>query len=102
MSIYNPRSDSLKEPLRARLLDLTESRVETTFALLARYADTGVPKDITDSLKKLHADILDTLTILNGDADFDEDPNALEQLELRVGDLEEAWERFSAETSFDA
>lgn len=91
---YNPRTDAAKEPLRSRLLDLTYSRIEMSIMLLERYAEKGVPREIVNVIANVHRDIIDTLSLLNGDTDFEGSDSDLEQLELRVGDIEDKWDDF--------
>ncbi len=89
---FNPGIDSIKEPLRVRLLDLTRERIDTIVNLLEFYQG-DVPADVAGKLKRIHRDILETLSLLNSDSQLPED--AAEQLELRVGDLEDQWDEFT-------
>ena len=92
MEYFNPGIDCIKEPLRARLLDLTRERIDTVVTLLEFYQG-DIPGNITSTLRRIHRDILETLSLLNNDSTLPED--AEEQLELRVGDLEDQWEDFT-------
>ena len=88
---FNPSIDQEKEPLRVRLLDLTRERIEAAVNLLDFFRN-AVPEELAEDMRIIHRDIVETLSLLNTDARLPE--GAEEQLELRVGDLEEAWEIF--------
>lgn len=90
--LYSHNVDSGKAPLRARLLELTDSRIELSSAVLA-HKNNPFPPEYRDQLVKIHRDVLDTLFILNRDALPEE--SELEDLELRVGDIEDEYDIFS-------
>ena len=89
---YSHNVDSRKAPLRARLLELTDSRIELSSAILA-HRNNPFPQEYRDQLVKIHKDVLDTLFILNRDA-LPED-SELDDLELRVGDIEDEYDIIS-------
>lgn len=90
---YNPAEDAeVRAPLRTRLLELTQSRIEYSMALLER--KTSVPEKTVKKLASIHKGILDTLSLLNSDSRLGEQ---YEQLELRVSDIEDAWDDFLGE-----
>lgn len=91
---FNPHEDAFRAPLRTRLLDLTNDRIETSLQLLERYKKTGVPKETAEKLASIHRDIVETLSLLNSDVNLGEE-EAYEDLELRVGDIEDAWDSFT-------
>ena len=90
--LYSHNIDSRKAPLRARLLELTDSRIELSSAILA-HRNNPFPQEYRDRLVKIHKDVLDTLFILNRDA-LPED-SEFDDLELRVGDIEDEYDIIS-------
>lgn len=90
---FNPAADAGRAPLRARLLDLTQQRIDLSIRLLEQQKNNTMPAETAKTLRNLHRDILDTLALLNNDSAIDSD-GQLEQLELRVGDIEDAWDDF--------
>ena len=93
---YSHNMDSLRAPLRARLLELTDSRIELSAAVLA-HRTAKLPHDLKEQMVKLHKDVLDTLFILDRDAVLEEED--IENLELRVGDIEDDFELVSEKIS---
>ena len=89
---YSHNMDSLRAPLRARLLELTDARIELSAAVLARRNAT-LPPNLREQMVKLHRDVLDTLFVLDRDAVIEEED--IENLELRVGDIEDDFELVS-------
>lgn len=97
--MFNPHQDMNRAPLRARLLELTNARIELSRLLLERAKGKALPEAAAETLKRLHQDILDTLGILNADNEVTDDQ--FEQLELRVGDIEDAWDDFTEKVTPD-
>ncbi len=93
---YSHNMDSLRAPLRARLLELTDARIELSAAVLAR-RNAKLPEDLKEQMVKLHKDVLDTLFVLDRDAVLEE--VEIENLELRVGDIEDDFELVSERVS---
>lgn len=93
---YGHNMDSLRAPLRARLLELTDARIELSAAVLAR-RNARLPHDLREQMVKLHKDVLDTLFVLDRDAVLEEED--IENLELRVGDIEDDFELISEKIS---
>ncbi len=89
---FSPAEDAVRAPLRTRLLDLTRSRIEYSVALLER--KTPPPENIVRKLAAIHRDILDTLSLLNSDSRLEDQ---YDQLELRIGDIEDAWDDFTGD-----
>ncbi len=89
---FNPAEDmDVRAPLRTRLLDLTNARIEYSMTLLER--NGKIPEKTVKRLAAIHQGILDTLSLLNRDTRLQEQ---YEQLDLRVSDIEEAWDDFMA------
>ena len=93
---YSHNMDSLRAPLRARLLELTDARIELSAAVLA-HRNAKLPHDLKEQMIKLHKDVLDTLFVLDRDAVLEEED--IENLELRVGDIEDDFELVSEKIS---
>ncbi len=93
---YSHNYDSLKAPLRQRLLELTDRRIELASVIL-EHKSTALPEKLKSGMVKLHKEILDTLFILNRDAMPEE--SEIEELELRVGDIENEFEIVSEKIS---
>ncbi len=87
---FSPIADETRAPLRSRLLEITSQRIDLSQSLLARYREKGVPQKITAAITKIHRNILDTLALITGDSLIGDDQ--FEQLELRVGDIEDEWD----------
>ena len=93
---FSPAEDAKLSPLRTRLLDLTKARIEYSVSLLERLNGQPVPEKTAKRLAAIHRDILDTLSLLNSDSRLEGDEQ-YEQLELRIGDIEDAWDDFMAQ-----
>ncbi len=95
---FSPTEDAMRAPLRTRLLDLTKMRIEYSVRLLERYQgkENALPKKTVSALANIHRDICDTLAILNSENHIGDEAE-YEQLELRIGDIEDAWDDFNAE-----
>ena len=93
---FNPVVEEAKTPLRSRLLELNEQRMECSRTLLERYQGKEIPPHIVHRMKSFHAKILNTLRLLNADSALPEGEE-YDMLELRVGDIEEEWETFQEE-----
>ena len=93
---YHPGYDAPKAPIRARLIEIDNARIAATKAILSG-SDQDRLKRFTPRVKHLHRTIIDTLSLLNNEADLPEGPE-LEALEQRIEDIEEEWE--TIETDF--
>lgn len=93
---YSHNLDSLKAPLRQRLLELTDRRIELA-AVILEHKSAALPEELKQNMVTLHKQILDTLFILNRDAVLEEEEIA--ELELRVGDIENEFEIVSEKIS---
>ena len=81
-------------PLRTRLLDLCEQRADLFFRVLSHFREfrkTEVPEETARMLSRFHRDVAETLSLFSMDAPLPEGGDR-EQLELRVEDLEDAWD----------
>ena len=92
---YSHNIDSPKAPLRQRLLELTDRRIELSSIILEH--KSTLSDDLKQDMVKLHKEILDTLFVLNRDAILEEEEIA--ELELRVGDIENEFEIISEKIS---
>ena len=90
---FDPVIEQTKTPLRTRLLELNARRLELARTLVERYEKSKIPKKLVDQMKDFHSRILHTLGLLNADRSLPEGAE-YEQLELRVGDIEDAWDEF--------
>lgn len=90
---FNPSFEADKEPYRRRLLDLCEQRVDLSVQLLQKFKNE-VPKNLARPLALFHRNVCETLAVFCSDAPLPEDDD-LEQLELRIDDLESEWEELS-------
>ena len=93
---FNPVVEEPKTPLRTRLLELNDQRIECSRSLLERYQGKEIPAHTVHRMKSFHARILNTLRLLNADSALPEGEE-YDMLELRVGDIEEDWENFMEE-----
>ena len=93
---FNPVIEEPKTPLRTRLLELNDQRIECSRSLLERYHAKEIPAHTVHKMKSFHARILNTLRLLNADSALPEGEE-YDMLELRVGDIEEDWENFMEE-----
>ena len=94
---YSHNLDSLKAPLRQRLLELTDRRIELSAVILEHGGSSTPPEELKDGMIHLHRSILETLSLLNRDAVLEEDE--ISDLELRVGDIENDFELLSEKIS---
>ena len=92
---YHPGEDAPKAPIRARLIELDNARIAMTKAMLAG-ADGDKLKRFTPRVKHLHRAIIDTLALLNNQADLPEGPE-LDALEQRIEDIEDEWDEIEAD-----
>lgn len=92
---YHPGADAPKAPIRARLIELDNARIAMTKAMLAG-ADGDKLKRFTPRVKHLHRAIIDTLALLNNEADLP-DGSELEALEQRIEDIEDEWDDIEAD-----
>jgi len=92
---YHPGADAPKAPIRARLIELDNARIAMTKAILSG-ADEGKMKRFTPRVKHFHRAIIDTLALLNNQADLPDGPE-LEALEQRIEDIEDEWEAIEAD-----
>ena len=93
---FNPAEDAMRAPLRTRLLDLTRARIEYSLMLLEKNAGKKVPEKTANRIAAIHRNITETLAILNSSDRIDDD-SRYEQLELRIGDIEDAWDDFTGQ-----
>ncbi|MBR4255081.1 MAG: hypothetical protein IKQ16_08335 [Lentisphaeria bacterium] len=92
---YHPGEDAPKAPIRARLIELDNARIAMTKAFLAG-ADEEKLKRFTPRVRHLHRAIIDTLALLNNQADLPEGPE-LDALEQRIEDIEDEWDEIEAD-----
>ena len=92
-SRFDPVIEETKTPLRTRLLELDFKRLERSRMLLDTYQDTEIPAKIVTKMKQFHAQLLNTLGLLNADSSLPEGKE-YDMLELRIGDIEDAWDEF--------
>ncbi len=93
--IYHPGEDAPKAPIRARLIELDNARIAMTKAVLSGANEERI-KRFTPRVKHLHRAIIDTLALLNNEADLPEGPE-LEALEQRIEDIEDEWDAIEAD-----
>ncbi len=86
---YSHNIDSPKAPLRQRLLELTDRRIELS-AIVLEHKGAVPPEELKSGMVHVHREILDTLFILNRDAVLE--PEEIADLDLRVGDIENEFE----------
>lgn len=91
---FNPTFEEGKTPLRTRLLELCEQRVELSLRLLEHFQHK-VPERYARMLSVFHRDVSETLSLLCADAPLPEDEEDRERFELRIDDLEDAWDELS-------
>lgn len=87
---FNPVHENTKMTLRSRVLALTASHRAFASELLHKYKGK-VPKEIILEMKSIHGRLMDTLGVINADTSLPEGEE-YEQLELRIGDLEDEWD----------
>jgi hypothetical protein len=90
---FNPSFEADKEPYRRRLLDLCEQRIDLSIQILQKFKNE-VPKNLARPLARFHRNVCETLAVFCSDAPLPEEED-LEQLELRIDDLESEWEELS-------
>ena len=83
--IYAPNMDARKAPLRQRLLE-----VNTHCAEMQK--EQGSNQKTLRKLNEIRHDIRTTLSLLSSDSELEE--SALDDLELRIGDIEDSLEDF--------
>ena len=91
---FNPTFEGEKEPYRRRLLDLCEQRVDCSLRLLQHFKN-DVPRNLAHPLAAFHRNVSDTLSLLSVEGPLPEEDEELDQLEMRIDDLEGAWEELS-------
>jgi chromosome segregation ATPase len=84
--IYSHNIDARKAPLRQRLLEINTECAEL------QKAQNSNEKN-RKKLNEIRHDIRTTLALLSSDSELEE--NALESLELRIGDIEDSLEDFA-------
>jgi len=92
---YHPGADAPKAPIRARMIELDNARIAMTKAILSG-ANGDKIKHFTPRVKHLHRAIIDTLALLNNEADLP-DGSELEALEQRIEDIEDEWDEIEAD-----
>jgi len=92
---YHPGEDAPKAPIRARLIELDNARIAMTRAVLSGGHEDKI-RSFTLRVKHLHRAIIDTLALLNNQADLPDGPE-LEALEQRIEDIEDEWEAIEAD-----
>ncbi len=92
---YGSNLDSKKVPLRTALLEVTRRRIDLSRLLLE--SGRTLPEEFRDEFLELHRDLLHTLGVLGMDADLEE--AEYDNLELRVGDIEEKFDLLSDKIS---
>ena len=93
--IYHPGEDEAKAPVRSRLVELDNARIALTKAILSG-ADKDRIKRFVTRVKHFHRAIVETLALLNNQADLPEGPE-LEAFEQRIEDIEDEWEAIEAD-----
>jgi hypothetical protein len=95
---FNPAGDEAKSPLRVRILELAKDCAGILAAIVARAATPE--RDAVLEAYKLHhggvaslqKDIIETLALLNSDSPLPDEGGEYDDLELRVGDMEDLWD----------
>ena len=93
--IYAPGEDAAKAPVRARLVELDNARIAMTKAILSG-SDEARIKRFTTRVKHFHRAVVETLALLNNQADLPEGPE-LEAFEQRIEDIEDEWDAIEAD-----
>jgi hypothetical protein len=93
--VYHPGEDAPKAPIRARLIELDNARIALTKAVLSSSNEEKI-RHFTARIKRLHRAIIDTLALLNNQADLPEGPE-LEAFEQRIEDIEDDWDAIEAD-----
>lgn len=89
---FHMAHEETKRPVRSRLLALTARQREESEMLLLKYKN-ALPEKVKLQAGRLHESTLATLGLILGDMELPQDEN-YEELELRIEDLEDAWEEF--------
>ncbi len=98
MERYSASADQAKAPLRTRVLELAKSCAETLSSIVARTSSSEKDRILEiyrshhESVASLQRDILETLALLNSDSPLPEEGDDYENLELRLGDMEDLWD----------
>ena len=90
---FDPVIEQTKTPLRTRVLELNSKRLEMARSLATEYDYGAIPKECVHFMKDFHGKILNTLALINADSSLPEGRD-YDLLELRIGDMEDAWETF--------
>ncbi|MBO5724796.1 MAG: hypothetical protein J6S58_08215 [Lentisphaeria bacterium] len=90
---FDPVIEQTKTPLRTRVLELNSKRLEMARSLATEYDYGAIPGDTVRFMKEFHGKILHTLALLNADCSLPEGRD-YDLLELRIGDMEDAWDAF--------
>ena len=93
--VYHPGEDAPKAPVRACLIELDNARIAMTKAVLSGANEDRIRR-FTPRVKHLHRAIIDTLALLNNEADLPEGPE-FEALEQRIEDIEDEWDAIEAD-----
>ena len=93
--IYHPGEDEAKAPIRSRLIELDNARIAMTRAILSGADEDRIKRFVT-RVKHFHRAIIDTLALLNNQADLPEGPE-LEAFEQRIEDIEDEWDAIEAD-----
>ena len=93
--VYHPGEDEAKAPIRARLIELDNARIAMTKAILSGADEDRIKRFVT-RVKHFHRAIIDTLALLNNQADLPEGPE-LEAFEQRIEDIEDEWDAIEAD-----
>ena len=94
--MYDPSLEMERSPLRSRLLELSEQRADAARRLVGVFRERkqDIPENMARAVTRLHRDLSETLSVFRVDTPLPEG-EAREQLELRVEDLEDAWEELA-------
>ena len=90
---FDPVIEQTKTPLRTRVLELNSKRLEMARSLASGYDYGAIPKECVHFMKDFHGKILNTLALINADSSLPEGRD-YDLLELRIGDMEDAWDAF--------
>ena len=93
--IYHPGEDEAKAPIRSRLIELDNARIAMTKVILSGTDEDRTRRFVT-RVKHFHRAIIDTLALLNNQADLPEGPE-LEAFEQRIEDIEDEWDAIEAD-----
>ena len=93
--IYHPGEDEAKAPVRSRLVELDNARIALTRAIHSGTDEDRI-KRFSTRVKHFHRAIVETLALLNNQAELPEGPE-LEAFEQRIEDIEDEWEAIEAD-----